>query len=60
MTEHVYKVVELVGTSKTGVTDAIQTGDHPRELHPAEPALVRGGADPGRGRRTTARSTTTK
>jgi flavin-binding protein dodecin len=25
MTEHVYKVVELVGTSKTGVTDAIQT-----------------------------------
>ena len=25
MAEHVYKVVELVGTSKTGVTDAIHT-----------------------------------
>ena len=25
MTEHVYKVVELVGTSKDGVDDAIQT-----------------------------------
>ena len=25
MPEHVYKVVELVGTSKTGVDDAIQT-----------------------------------
>ena len=25
MTEHVYKIVELVGTSKTSVTDAIQT-----------------------------------
>jgi dodecin len=25
MTEHVYKVVELVGSSKTGIDDAIQT-----------------------------------
>jgi dodecin len=25
MPEHVYKVVELVGTSKTGIDDAIQT-----------------------------------
>ncbi len=25
MTEHVYKVIELVGSSKTGIEDAIET-----------------------------------
>ena len=47
MTEHVYKVVELVGTSKTGVTDAIQTaitraGATLRNLRWFEVAQIRG------------------
>ena len=47
MTEHVYKVVELVGTSKAGVTDAIQTaitraGATLRNLRWFEVAQIRG------------------
>ena len=47
MAEHVYKVVELVGTSKTGVTDAIQTaitraGATLRNLRWFEVAQIRG------------------
>ena len=47
MTDHVYKVVELVGTSKTGVTDAIQTaitraGASLRNLRWFEVAQIRG------------------
>ena len=47
MTDHVYKVVELVGTSKTGVTDAIQTaitrtGATLRNLRWFEVAQIRG------------------
>jgi dodecin len=47
MTEHVYKVVELVGTSKTGVTDAIQTaisraGSTLRNLRWFEVSQIRG------------------
>ena len=47
MAEHVYKVVELVGTSKMGVTDAIQTaitraGTTLRNLRWFEVAQIRG------------------
>jgi len=47
MAEHVYKVVELVGTSKMGVTDAIQTaitraGATLRNLRWFEVAQIRG------------------
>jgi dodecin len=47
MTEHVYKVVELVGTSKTTVSDAIQTaisraGATVRNLRWFEVVQVRG------------------
>jgi flavin-binding protein dodecin len=47
MTEHVYKVVELVGTSKAGVTDAIQTaisraGSTLRNLRWFEVSQIRG------------------
>ena len=47
MAEHVYKVVELVGTSKAGVDDAIQTAiarasTSLRNLHWFEVVQVRG------------------
>ncbi len=52
MAEHVYKVVELVGTSKTGVDDAIETaiaraGATLRNLRWFEVVQVRGAVGGG-------------
>jgi dodecin len=53
MTEHVYKVVELVGTSKTSVSDAIETAITRasatlRNLRWFEVVQVRGAIDNGK------------
>lgn len=47
MKEHVYKIVELVGTSETGVTDAIETaliraGETIRNIRWFEAGQIRG------------------
>jgi flavin-binding protein dodecin len=52
MSEHVYKIVELVGSSKVGVEDAIQGAIHRanqtlRNLRWFEVVQIRGGVENG-------------